>query len=398
MVNVNENFLKLQNNYLFSTIAKKVNDFQRNNPSKKIIKMGIGDVTLPLVKAVIENMHKAVDEMGEISTFKGYPPEYGYKFLKEKIIENDYKSRNVDIDETEIFISDGAKSDTGNILDIFGSNNTVAITNPVYPVYMDTNIIAGNKIIYIPMNRENNFIPEFPEQQADIIYLCFPNNPTGTTITRTELKKWVDYAIKNKSIILYDAAYEAFITEDNIAHTIYEIDGAKKVAIEFKSFSKTAGFTGVRCGYTIIPKELIGYTKNNNKIELNKLWARRQSTKFNGVSYITQKAAEAVYSKEGEKQIKENIKFYRGNAKIIRNELINIGYEVYGGINAPYIWLKTPKNLTSWEFFDYLLKEKNIVGTPGIGFGSEGEGYFRLSAFGNRDDIVEALNRLKVTV
>lgn len=364
MANINENFLKLQDNYLFSSISKKVNEFQRNNPSKRIIKMGIGDVTLPIPKTVVEAMHTATEEMGDISTFKGYPPEYGYKFLKEKIIENDYKSRGITLDETEIFISDGAKSDTGNILDIFGKNCTVAIPNPVYPVYMDTNVIAGNKIIYIPMNKENNFIPELPEKRVDLIYLCFPNNPTGTTITKAELQKWVDYAINNKSVIIYDSAYEAFITEENIAHTIYEIEGASKVAIEIKSFSKTAGFTGLRCGYTVVPRELIGYTKSNEEINLNKLWGRRQSTKFNGVSYITQKAAEAVYSEEGKQQIKENIKFYLENAKIIRNELKSSGYEIYGGINAPYIWLKTPNDLSSWEFFDYMLNEKCIVGTP----------------------------------
>lgn len=364
MANINENFLKLQDNYLFSSISKKVNEFKKNNPSKKIIKMGIGDVTLPIPKTVVEAMHTATEEMGDISTFKGYPPEYGYKFLKEKIIENDYKSKGITLDETEIFVSDGAKSDTGNILDIFGNNNIVAIPNPVYPVYMDTNIIAGNEIIYIPMNKENNFIPELPEKRVDLIYLCFPNNPTGTAITKTELQKWVDYAINNKSVIIYDSAYEVFITEENIAHTIYEIEGALKVAIEIKSFSKTAGFTGLRCGYTVIPKELVGYTKNNKKICLNKLWARRQSTKFNGVSYITQKAAEAVYSQEGKQQINKNIKFYLENAKIIRTELEKNGYEIYGGKNAPYIWLKTPNNLTSWEFFDYLLNEKNIVGTP----------------------------------
>lgn len=364
MANINENFLKLQDNYLFSSISKKVNEFQKNNPSKRIIKMGIGDVTLPIPKTIIEAMHTATQEMGDIATFKGYPPEYGYKFLKEKIIENDYKSRGITLDETEIFISDGAKSDTGNILDIFGKNNVVAIPNPVYPVYMDTNVIAGNKITYIPMNKENNFIPKLPKERVDLIYLCFPNNPTGTTITKTELQKWVDYAINNKSIIIYDAAYVAFITEENIAHTIYEIEGAKKVAIEIKSFSKTAGFTGLRCGYTIIPKELIGYTKNNEKISLNKLWARRQSTKFNGVSYIIQKAAEAVYSEEGKQQINKNIKFYLENAKIMRNELKDAGYEIYGGINAPYVWLKTPNDLSSWDFFDYLLNEKCIVGTP----------------------------------
>ena len=360
MIQVNENFLKLQKNYLFSTISKKVKEFESKNKKLKIIKMGIGDVTLPLTKSVIENMHKAVEEMEDKLTFKGYPPEYGYKFLKEKIIENDYKTRNIDISEEEIFISDGAKSDTGNILDIFSNNNTVAIPNPVYPVYADTNIISGNKIIYISMNSENKFIPDLPKEKVDIIYLCFPNNPTGTTIKKSELKKWVDFAIKNNAIILYDAAYEAFITEEGIAHTIYEIEGAKKVAIEFKSFSKTAGFTGIRCGYTVIPKEVVGYTKYEDKINLNSLWERRQSTKFNGVSYITQKAAEAVYSKEGKEEIKQNIKYYMENSQLIREGLSNLGYEVYGG-----------------------------------GFGSEGEGYFRLSAFGDRVNIVEALERLE---
>lgn len=364
MVKVNDNFLKLQDNYLFSTISKKVNGYKECNPDKKVIKMGIGDVTLPISKAVTEAMHKAVEELENIATFKGYPPEYGYDFLKEKIIENDYKKRNINIDKSEIFISDGAKSDTGNILDIFKCENTVAITNPVYPVYIDTNIMAGNKIVYIPMNKENNFIPQIPKEKVDIIYLCFPNNPTGVTLEKHELQKWVDYAIENKAIILYDAAYVAFITEKNIVHSIYEIDGAKKVAIEFKSFSKTAGFTGLRCGYTVVPKEVFGFTKTRGQISLNKLWARRQSTKFNGVSYITQKGAEAVYSEEGKKQIKQNINFYMKNAKIIKSEFKKMGFDVAGGINAPYIWLKTPNGLTSWEFFDYLLNEKQIVGTP----------------------------------
>lgn len=395
MAIINENFLKLQDNYLFLSIAKKVNVFQKDNPKKKIIRMGIGDVTLPLPKKVIENLHRAVEEMGDISTFKGYPPEYGYDFLKEKIIENEYKKRNINLDKSEIFISDGAKSDTGNILDIFKKGITVAITNPVYPVYMDTNIIVGNKIIYLPMNKENKFIPELPKEKVDIIYLCFPNNPTGATLEKQELKKWVDYAIQNKSIILYDSAYSAFITENNVPHSIYEIEGAKNVAIEFKSFSKTAGFTGLRCSYTIVPKEVKAYTSKEKEIELNALWGRRQSTKFNGVSYIIQKAAEAIYSEEGEKQVKENIEFYMENAKIIRDELIKLGYVVYGGVNAPYIWCKTQKELNSWEFFDYLLNEKAIVATPGSGFGEEGEGYFRLSAFCNRENIIEAMNRLK---
>lgn len=364
MANINENFLKLQDNYLFSTIAKKVNTFQKNNTKKKIIKMGIGDVTLPLPKKIIESLHSAIQEMGDISTFKGYPPEYGYDFLKEKIIENEYEKRNINLDKSEIFISDGAKSDTGNILDIFKNGITVAITNPVYPVYMDTNIIAGNKIIYLPMNKENKFIPELPKEKVDIIYLCFPNNPTGATLEKQELKKWVEYAIQNKSIILYDSAYSAFITERNVPYSIYEIEGARKVAIEVKSFSKTAGFTGLRCSYTVIPKEVIAYTEKGEEVKLNELWGRRQSTKFNGVSYIIQKAGEEIYSEDGGKQVKENIEFYMENAKIIREELIKLGYEVYGGINAPYIWCKTPNGLTSWDFFDYLLNEKAIVVTP----------------------------------
>ncbi len=364
MANINDNFLKLQDNYLFSTIAKKVNEFKNNNPDKKIIKMGIGDVTLPIPKVITDAMQKAAQELEDINTFKGYPPEYGYSFLKEKIIENDYKKRNINIDESEIFISDGAKSDTGNILDIFKCGNTVAITNPVYPVYMDTNIMMGNKIVYIPMSKENNFIPQIPKEKVDIIYLCFPNNPTGVSLGKRELQKWIDYAIENNSIIIYDAAYEAFITEEDIVHSIYEIDGAKKVAIEFKSFSKTAGFTGIRCGYTVVPKEVIGFTKTNEKVNLNKLWARRQSTKFNGVSYITQIGAEAVYSDEGKIQTKKNVNFYMENAKIIKNELKKLGFGITGGVNAPYIWLKTPDGLTSWEFFEYLLNEKQIVGTP----------------------------------
>lgn len=376
MANINENFLKLQDNYLFSTIAKKVNAFQKNNPTKKIIKMGIGDVTLPLPKKIIEGLHSAIQEMGDISTFKGYPPEYGYDFLKEKIIENEYERRNINLDKSEIFISDGAKSDTGNILDIFKSGITVAITNPVYPVYMDTNIIAGNKITYLPMNKENKFIPELPKEKVDIIYLCFPNNPTGATLEKQELKKWVEYAIQNKSIILYDSAYSAFITEKNVPYSIYEIEGAKKVAIEVKSFSKTAGFTGLRCSYTVIPKEVIAYTEKGEEVKLNELWGRRQSTKFNGVSYIIQKAGEEIYSEDGEKQVKENIKFYMENAKIIRGELIKLGYEVYGGINAPYIWCKTPNELTSWDFFDYLLNEKAIVVTPRKRFWRRWRGIF----------------------
>ena len=407
MININENFLNLQDSYLFSTIAKKVAEFQKKNPDKRIIKLGIGDVTRPIAPKIIEAMHKAVDEMGKQETFRGYGPEQGYEFLREKISENDYKKRGVNIDIDEIFVSDGAKCDCGNIGDIFGIDNVVAITDPVYPVYLDTNVMAGRSgeynektgmyenIIYIPATAENNFVPEFPKKVPDMIYLCFPNNPTGTTLNKKDLKKWVDYAKQNKSIILFDSAYEAFISEEDVPHTIYEIEGAKDVAIEFRSFSKTAGFTGIRCAYTVVPKNLKGYTKDGKEIELNALWNRRHGTKFNGVSYPVQRAAEAVYSEEGQKQIKENIEYYMNNAKIIKEGLQEAGYTVYGGINAPYIWLKVPEGLTSWEFFDKLLNKANVVGTPGVGFGPSGEGYFRLTAFGTKENTMEAIRRIK---
>ena len=403
---INENFLKLQESYLFSTVAKKVAEYARQNPDKKIIKLGIGDVTRPIVHACVEAMHKAVDEVATKEGFKGYGPEQGYEFLR-KAISKEYKERGIDINLDEIFVSDGAKCDCGNIVDIFATDNKVAITDPVYPVYLDTNVMSGRsgnynsktgmyeKIVYLPVNKENDFKPELPDTKVDIIYLCFPNNPTGTVLTKEELKKWVDYAIENKSVILYDSAYQAFITEKNIPRSIYEVEGAKKVAIEFKSYSKTAGFTGLRCGYMIIPKEVKGYTKEGKSVELNKLWNRRTCTKFNGASYIIQKAAEAIYTEEGQRQIKENIDYYLENAKIIREGLENAGYKVYGGINAPYIWLKVPDGLTSWEFFDKLLHEYNIVGTPGSGFGPSGEGYFRLTAFATRENTIEAMHRLK---
>lgn len=405
MLKVNQNFLKLPGSYLFSEIEKRVNTFVKNNPDKKIIKLGIGDVTQPLSPSVIKAMHLAADEMGNEATFKGYRSDNGYEFLREKIAQIDYKQREVDIDIDEIFISDGAKSDTGNIGDIFSVDNKVAVCDPVYPVYVDTNAMAGrageyqndkgmwNNIVYMPCTKENNFIPQLPNQKVDIIYLCFPNNPTGTTVDKTVLKKFVDYALENKSIILYDAAYEAYITEDNVAHSIYEIDGAKKCAIEFRSFSKNAGFTGTRCGFTVIPKELV-----IDNVSINSLWARRQGTKFNGVSYIIQRAAEAVYSEQGQKETKALVKYYMDNAKIIREGLIQAGFEVYGGINAPYIWLKTSNNMTSWEFFDYLLQKVNVVGTPGSGFGPSGEGYFRLTAFGSTQNTIEALDRIKSLV
>lgn len=407
MITINENFLNLQDSYLFQTIAKKVAEFQTNNPDKRIIKLGIGDVTRPIVPAVVDAMHKAIDEMGNQETFRGYGPEQGYSFLREKIVENDYLKRGVEISPDEIFISDGAKCDCGNIGDILGLNNRVAITDPVYPVYLDTNIMAGRgssfdektgkfeNIIYIPATAENNFIPEFPSEVPDMIYLCFPNNPTGTILSKEELKKWVDYAKENKSLILFDSAYESFIQDENIPHSIYEVEGAKEVAIEFRSFSKTAGFTGIRCAYAVVPKELKGYTKKGEDVDLNKLWNRRQGTKFNGVSYPVQRAAEAIYTKEGQKQIKKNIAYYMENAKIIKDGLKEAGFIVYGGENAPYIWLKVPDGLSSWEFFDKLLNEANVVGTPGVGFGPSGEGYFRLTAFGTKENTIEAIARIK---
>lgn len=392
---VNENFLSLQDSYLFSTIAKKVAKFMEENPNKTIIKLGIGDVTKPIVPACLKAMHQAVDEMGTKEGFKGYGPEQGYEFLRKAIVENDYQTRGVELEEDEIFVSDGAKCDCGNIVDIFAQNNKVAITDPVYPVYLDTNMMCGRNITYLPVTAKNDFKPELPKEKVDMIYLCFPNNPTGTVLEKEDLKKWVDYAKQNQSIILYDAAYEAFITEDNIPHSIYEIEGAKEVAIEFKSYSKTAGFTGVRCAYVVIPKALKGYTKEGKEVDLNQLWNRRTCTKFNGVSYMVQRAAEATYSEEGKKQIQENIKAYLENAKIIKHGLEEVGFTVYGGVNSPYVWLKVPNGMTSWEFFDKLLEEANVVGTPGSGFGTCGEGYFRLTAFGTKENTVEAIKRIQ---
>jgi len=406
MAIINENYLKLQGNYLFAEIARRVNKYKEENPDANIIRLGIGDVTRPLAPAIIKAMHEAVDEMGKAETFRGYGPEQGYSFLISKIIDNDYKERGISLDEDEVFVSDGAKSDTGNIQEIFGLDNLIAVTDPVYPVYVDSNVMAGRtgvidssgrfgKITYLPCTAENSFVPELPKNRVDMIYLCFPNNPTGMTLSKEQLKKWVDYARENKSIILYDSAYEAFIKEDNVPHSIYEIEGAKEVAIEFRSFSKTAGFTGTRCAYTVVPKEVVAYTKNGEEHQLNKLWNRRQTTKFNGVPYVIQRAAEAVYTEEGQKQIKETIDYYMTNASIIREGLKSIGLQVFGGVNAPYIWLKTPKGLSSWEFFDKLLNEVNIVGTPGVGFGPSGEGYFRLTAFGSRENTEEAVERIK---
>ena len=399
-MNINANFLKLQNSYLFSTIGQKVRDYTAANPRADIIRLGIGDVTRALPAAVTQAMHKAVDELTDEKSFYGYPPEYGYDFLREKIRDHDFLSRGVSIDIDEIFVSDGAKSDTGNIGDIFGTENTVAICDPVYPVYIDTNVMGGragelltdghwSKIVYLPCTAENNFLPELPQNHVDLIYLCYPNNPTGMGISKAELQKWVDYANREGSIILYDAAYEAYITED-LPHSIYELNGAKTCAIEFRSFSKTAGFTGVRCAYTMIPKEL-----TVNGVSLNKLWARRQATKFNGVSYITQRAAEAVYSAQGRQQVRETIDFYLGNAKIISDGLISAGFKTWGGVNSPYIWLQVPEGLSSWAFFDLLLNKVQVVGTPGSGFGPAGEGFFRLTAFNTRAKTLEAVERIK---
>jgi LL-diaminopimelate aminotransferase len=406
MALVNENFLKLPGNYLFSDIAKKVNAFKVIHPEAKLIRLGIGDVTRPIAPAVIQALHSAVEEMGNEETFRGYGPEQGYRFLIDAVIKNDYEPLGVKLDSDEVFISDGAKSDTGNIGDILRRDNRVAVTDPVYPVYVDTNVMGGragelgedgrwNNIVYIPCNAENSFIPELPKNRVDMIYLCYPNNPTGTVLTKKELKKWVDYALEHEVLILFDAAYEAFIKEDDVPHSIYEIKGAKQCAIEFRSFSKTAGFTGLRCGLTVVPKELFGRTSDGQRVAINPIWNRRQTTKFNGTAYIIQKAAEAVYSPAGKAQIRETINFYMENAKIIREGLEATGLQIFGGVNAPYVWLKTPKNITSWKFFDRLLYECHVVGTPGVGFGPSGEGYFRLTAFGNRENTIEAVERIK---
>lgn len=383
---INENYLNLEESYLFSTVAKKVNEFIQNNPDKKVIRLGIGDVTLPLCKVVIEAMHKAVDEMAKKETFRGYGPEQGYDFLREKV-QGYYKKRNVELELDEIFISDGAKSDLGNILDIFSKDNVILVPDPVYPVYVDTNIMAGRKVIFANANEENGFLP-LPDnnQKADIIYICSPNNPTGAVYNREQLKKWVDYAIKNNAIILFDAAYECFISDENLPRSIFEIEGAKNCAIEFCSLSKTAGFTGTRCGYTIVPK-LLG--------KLNKFWLRRQTTKFNGVPYIIQRGAEAVFTEKGLDEIKENINYYKENAKIISETLDRCNIWHVGGKHSPYIWLKCPNNMKSWEFFDLLLEKIQVVGTPGSGFGKNGEGFFRLTSFGSKENTIEAMKRFE---
>ena len=404
MANINDNYLKLPGSYLFAEIARRVAAYKEAHPEADIIRLGIGDVTQPLPQVSIEAMHKAVDEMANQETFRGYGPEQGYDFLIEKIIETNYKGLGIEKDE--IFVSDGSKSDCGNIQEIFGVGNTVAITDPVYPVYLDTNVMAGRTgdlkddgmfegIIYMPCTAENNFMPALPEKKADMIYLCCPNNPTGTTLSREELTKWVNYAKENESVILFDSAYAAYITESDVPRSIYEIEGARDVAIEFRSFSKTAGFTGTRCGYTVVPKSVKGRAKDGSLHEFNKLWNRRHTTKFNGTAYIIQRGAEAIYSEEGQKQVHELVSYYMENARIIREGLQVAGIEAYGGVNAPYIWLKTPNNMPSWDFFDKLLTEVNIVGTPGAGFGPSGEGYFRLTAFGDRENTLRAVERIK---
>lgn len=386
----NENFLKLESSYLFSTVAKKQKEYQQANPDKEVIRLSIGDVTKPLAPAVIKAMHKAVDEMANEETFRGYPPEHGYDFLVDAIHKHDYADRGLDIEKDEIFVSDGAKSDCGNIGDIFGDGNKIAICDPVYPVYYDSNVMSGRTdIIYMPCTAENGFMPQLPEEVPDIIYLCFPNNPIGVAASAEQLKVWVDYANEHGSLILYDSAYEAFVTDGSVK-SIYEVEGAKTCAIEFRSFSKTAGFTGVRCGYTVVPKAL-----EFGGISLNSLWGRRQATKFNGVSYVTQRAAEAVYSEEGQKQTKETIAYYQRNAKTIFDGLTEAGFTCYGAVNSPYVWLRVPEGMTSWEFFDDLLDKCQVVGTPGSGFGKCGEGYLRLTGFGNYEKTLEAVDRIK---
>ena len=402
MFKLNDNYLKLPGSYLFSTVGKKVKAYSEAHPDKKIIRLGIGDVTQPLAPAIIKALHGAVDEMADAKTFRGYAPDLGYEFLRNAIAENDYKSRGCDIASDEIFVSDGAKSDSANIQEILSLDNKIAVCDPVYPVYVDSNVMAGrtgvydaasqtwSDVIYMPCNAENNFVPELPKETPDVIYLCYPNNPTGTTLTKAQLQVWVDYANKVGALIIYDAAYEAYISEDDVPHTIYECEGARNCAIELRSFSKNAGFTGVRLGFTVIPKDI-----KCGDVMLHSLWARRHGTKYNGAPYIVQRAGEAVYSAEGKAELKEQVAYYMKNAKTIKDGLAAAGYTVFGGVNAPYIWLKTPDNMSSWDFFDYLLENVNIVGTPGSGFGPSGEGYFRLTAFGSYENTVEALERIK---
>lgn len=407
MALINEHYLKLTKNYLFADIAKKVNAFKVSHQKANVISLGIGDVTRPLCPAVIKAMHKAVEEMSTREGFHGYGPEQGYMFLREAIVKNDYLSRGIHIDPSEVFVNDGAKSDTGNIGELVRWDNNFGVTDPVYPVYVDSNVMCGragalvdgkwSNVTYIPCTEENNFVPQIPDQRVDIIYLCYPNNPTGTVITKEELRKWVNYALKNDTLIFYDAAYEAYIQDDDIPHSIYEIKEARKVAIEFRSFSKTAEFTGVRCGYTVVPKKLTAASiDGKERYPLNPMWYRRQCTKFNGTSYISQRAAEAIYTPEGKEQVRETIKYYMDNAKIMRETLTSLGLKVYGGVNAPYLWVKTPGNIDSWEFFEQMLYGAQVVCTPGVGFGPSGEGFVRLTAFGEREDCKEAMRRISL--
>ena len=409
MARINDNFLKLKAGYLFPEIARRVSAFAAANPDAKIIRMGIGDVTEPLPAAVVEATHRAVDEMSKRETFHGYGPEQGYDFLREAIAKNDYQARGADISADEIFVSDGSKCDGGNILDIFGHDNSIALQDPVYPIYVDTNVMAGHTgeadergeyqgLVYMRATAENHFSPEIPKQKVDLIYLCFPNNPTGAVATRQRLTQWVEYAKASDAVILFDAAYEKYITDSAIPHSIYEIPGGRDVAIEFRSFSKTAGFTGVRCAFTVVPNTVNGRAKDGSRVPLHKLWTRRHTTKFNSVAYIVQRGAEAVYSDAGKQQVRELVEFYLENAKLIREGLTSIGLSAYGGVNAPYVWVKTPRNLSSWDAFDLLLSKANVVVTPGSGFGISGEGYFRVSAFNSRENVNEALRRLKAAL
>jgi LL-diaminopimelate aminotransferase len=406
MAQINENYSKLQAGYLFPEIGRRVREFQKEHPDADIVRMGIGDVTQPLTPAIIRAFHEGVDEMSATSTFKGYGPEQGYDFLREAIAKNDYQDRGADIQADEIFVSDGSKCDTGNILEIFGNNNIIAIQDPAYPVYVDTSVMAGRTgeklgngyydgLVYLPCTAENGFIPEIPKKKVDIIFLCYPNNPTGTTASREELKKWVEYATMNKAIILYDAAYEAYISDPEVPHSIFEIEGARNVAIEFRSFSKTAGFTGTRCAFTVIPKSLVASTSDGTEKPLYHLWFRRHTTKFNGVSYPVQKAAAAIYTPEGKKEVRSTISYYMNNARILREKLSEMGFQVFGGVNAPYVWINSGRGIKSWDLFDKLLHEAHVVGTPGSGFGPSGEGYFRFSSFATHENVVKAMDRLK---
>ncbi len=405
MATINSNYLKLRAGYLFPEIARRVNEFSAQNPGSRIIKLGIGDVTEPLPPAVIEAMHQAVDDMSRRETFRGYGPEQGYAFLREKIAEHDYRSRGCEVADDEIFVSDGSKCDTANLLDILGPGNRVAVLDPVYPVYVDTNVMAGQTgpaddtgqydgLTYLSATADNEFSPDLPDRPVDVIYLCYPNNPTGAVATRQMLEHWVDYAKEHDTLILFDAAYEAFISDPDLPHSIYEVPGARDVAIEFRSFSKNAGFTGTRCGFTVVPRSVTGLDAQGNRVDLHRLWSRRQSTKFNGVSYVVQRGAEAVYSPEGQEQVGDLVRFYMENASMIRRELTSVGLAVYGGLHAPYVWIKTADGVTSWDYFDHLLNEAHVVGTPGSGFGASGEGYFRFSAFNSRENVQEAMGRV----